>query len=475
MTGGNVAALTQGNMKRMLAYSSVAQGGYVLSASSPARRAGSPRRSSTCSPTCSCSSGRSRSSRRFATARCGATSCRTSPGLYRTNPATALAMLIFMLSLGGIPPTAGFMAKLSVFGAAVDAGYIGLAVIGVLNSALSLYYYVRVVVFMWATEPGAGANAGEAVAGNGRGAGRRGRRDGAARHLSAPAVRCRRRLGVDARCRADTRATIAPWTNCRRERRRAWPTRCGRSDRWRPSGFRSCSRSSWGPAIGLGVDRWLGTTPWAFLVFFCHRGRRRDPERLPRVRQVLTRAGRHHPQAGRTDGGGPLRAHGGRRARRSPADAWSPRSRCSRGGLLVSISYRMICSVPVCSPRPARRRARRRGEPAVAEAPQTERRIAADRVLTGAKVAGRYALLAFLAYVMIARLRLPPLGLLAGASSIVAAVSLEALRYLLKKNLISDGKARASACDRGMGERPARAARTRRSPARLGFHCPGTR
>jgi NADH-quinone oxidoreductase subunit N len=46
------------------------------------------------------------------------------------------------------------MGKLSVFGAAVDAGYIGLAVIGVLNSAVSLYYYVRVVVFMWATEPG---------------------------------------------------------------------------------------------------------------------------------------------------------------------------------------------------------------------------------------------------------------------------------------------------------------------------------
>jgi NADH-quinone oxidoreductase subunit N len=58
-------------------------------------------------------------------------------------------MLVFMLSLGGIPPTAGFMGKLWVFGAAIDAGYIGLAVIGVLNSALSLYYYVRVVVFMW--------------------------------------------------------------------------------------------------------------------------------------------------------------------------------------------------------------------------------------------------------------------------------------------------------------------------------------
>ncbi len=57
----------------------------------------------------------------------------------------------------------------------------------------------------------------------------------------------------------------------------------------------------------------------------------------------------------------------------------------------------------------------------------------AHPTLTAAKVAGRYALLALLAYVMIARLRLPPLGLLAGASSVVAAVSIEAFRFLLKK------------------------------------------
>ena len=49
------------------------------------------------------------------------------------------------------------------------------------------------------------------------------------------------------------------------------------------------------------------------------------------------------------------------------------------------------------------------------------------------KIAGRYALLAFLAYVMIARLRLPPLGLMAGASSVVAAATVEAVRFLLKK------------------------------------------
>jgi NADH-quinone oxidoreductase subunit N len=57
-----------------------------------------------------------------------------------------------MLSLGGIPPTAGFMGKFWLFSAAIDAGYVWLAVIGVLNSAVSLYYYLRVVVFMWMKE-----------------------------------------------------------------------------------------------------------------------------------------------------------------------------------------------------------------------------------------------------------------------------------------------------------------------------------
>jgi NADH-quinone oxidoreductase subunit N len=70
-------------------------------------------------------------------------------GLSFRQPAAAFAMLLFMLSLGGIPPTAGFMGKFWLFGAAIDSGYFGLAVIGVLNSAISLYYYIRVVVFMY--------------------------------------------------------------------------------------------------------------------------------------------------------------------------------------------------------------------------------------------------------------------------------------------------------------------------------------
>ena len=70
-------------------------------------------------------------------------------GLAFRNPFAAFAMLLFMLSLGGIPPTAGFMGKFWLFSAAIDAQYYWLAVIGVLNSAISLYYYVRIVVFMY--------------------------------------------------------------------------------------------------------------------------------------------------------------------------------------------------------------------------------------------------------------------------------------------------------------------------------------
>jgi NADH-quinone oxidoreductase subunit N len=73
-------------------------------------------------------------------------------GLYVRSPFAAVAMLLFMLSLGGIPPTAGFMGKFWLFGAAIETGQramVWLAVIGVLNSAISLFYYVRVVVFIW--------------------------------------------------------------------------------------------------------------------------------------------------------------------------------------------------------------------------------------------------------------------------------------------------------------------------------------
>jgi len=100
------------------------------------------------------------------------------------------------------------------------------------------------------------------------------------------------------------------------------------------------------------------------------------------------------------------------------------------GGLLASVSYRMIVAsagtlADTFAPPGAT-------NPQIAqESPAPEQRQ--SPVVAGATAAGRYALLALLAYVMIARLRLPPVGLLAGASSVVAAVSVEAVRFLLTK------------------------------------------
>jgi NADH-quinone oxidoreductase subunit N len=78
-------------------------------------------------------------------------------GLFFRQPFAAVAMLLFMLSLGGIPPTAGFMGKFWLFGAAIEQKYYWLAVIGVLNSAVSLYYYIRVVVYMMLKNEPAGS------------------------------------------------------------------------------------------------------------------------------------------------------------------------------------------------------------------------------------------------------------------------------------------------------------------------------
>ena len=61
-------------------------------------------------------------------------------------------MTIFLLSLGGFPPTAGFIAKWYVFTAAIGAGYYGLAIIGVLSSVVSVYFYLRIVVMMYMSE-----------------------------------------------------------------------------------------------------------------------------------------------------------------------------------------------------------------------------------------------------------------------------------------------------------------------------------
>ena len=157
MTVGNLAALTQSNLKRMLAYSSIAHAGYVLIGVV----AGTPRGVAAMLIYVLV----------YAFMQLGAFTVivlmrrqdvvgdelKDFSGLHVRHPFAAFAMLMFMLSLGGIPPTAGFMGKFWLFGAAIDAGYVWLAVIGVLNSAISLYYYIRIVVFMYVKKETAGS------------------------------------------------------------------------------------------------------------------------------------------------------------------------------------------------------------------------------------------------------------------------------------------------------------------------------
>jgi NADH-quinone oxidoreductase subunit N len=157
MTVGNLAALTQTNLKRMLAYSSIAHAGYLLIGVV----AGTTRGVTAMMIYLLI----------YSFTQIGAfiiilimqrqdvvgDELKDFSGLHARHPFAAFAMLVFMLSLGGIPPTAGFMGKLWLFGAAIDAGYVWLAVIAVLNSAISLYYYIRIVVFMYVKPEGAGS------------------------------------------------------------------------------------------------------------------------------------------------------------------------------------------------------------------------------------------------------------------------------------------------------------------------------
>lgn len=153
MTLGNVVALVQTNIKRLLAYSSIAHAGYILMGLITASKTGL--------------AGVLIYIVGYAVMTLGAFTmiillCRKNMrgdqisdfrGLARTHPAVAAAFVLFALSLIGIPPTAGFVGKLFLFNAAIQGGFYWLAVIGVLNSAISLYYYFRVVMVMYMQEP----------------------------------------------------------------------------------------------------------------------------------------------------------------------------------------------------------------------------------------------------------------------------------------------------------------------------------
>ncbi|MGE4096161.1 MAG: NADH-quinone oxidoreductase subunit N, partial [Candidatus Binatia bacterium] len=149
MTVGNVTAIVQNNVKRMLAYSSIAHAGYLLVAMVAGGELGGSAllyyliaygvMNLGAFAVIVAVSRRGEANEEFD----------DYAGIGFRYPGLALAMTIFMLSLTGIPPLVGFTGKFYLFSAAVESGFIWLAVIGVLNSAVSAYYYIRVIVTMY--------------------------------------------------------------------------------------------------------------------------------------------------------------------------------------------------------------------------------------------------------------------------------------------------------------------------------------
>ncbi|MBV9145894.1 MAG: NADH-quinone oxidoreductase subunit N [Acidobacteria bacterium] len=161
MTLGNLGALLQTNVKRMLAYSSIAHAGYLLVAFAAVIAPGARETGITAAIFYAASyaamnigafavvSHFGRSSERYV-------DLADYAGLGKRSPVLAITLTIFLLSLLGLPATGGFFAKFYVFNAALKSNLIWLTVIGLVNSAIASYYYLRLIVVMYMQEPQAG-------------------------------------------------------------------------------------------------------------------------------------------------------------------------------------------------------------------------------------------------------------------------------------------------------------------------------
>ena len=152
MTLGNVGALVQQNVKRLLAYSSIAHAGYLLVAFAALPANGIPAAMFYTASYAAMNVGAFAVVAHFAGAGERRVSLDEYAGLGRKSPILAATLTIFLLSLIGIPTTGGFFAKFYVFSAALQANLVGLTIIGVLNSAVGAYYYLRVIVMMYMRE-----------------------------------------------------------------------------------------------------------------------------------------------------------------------------------------------------------------------------------------------------------------------------------------------------------------------------------
>ena len=157
MTLGNVVAIVQNNVKRMLAYSSIAHAGYALVGCVAAGATSDPAQRNTAITAVMfylltyavMNIGAFAVVQVIARSGDRRTSVEDYSGIGFQSPVLAFALSLFMLSLLGMPLTAGFMGKVMVFGAAIDQGYFALVVIGVLNTAVSAYYYLRLIIVMF--------------------------------------------------------------------------------------------------------------------------------------------------------------------------------------------------------------------------------------------------------------------------------------------------------------------------------------
>ena len=152
MTFGNLAAIAQRNIKRMLAYSSIAHAGYVLVALAAASQDGTSSAMLYLLVYCVMNVGAFGAIILTKTDDGDTFEIADYAGLGFQKPVLAIFMSVMMFSLAGFPPTAGFIGKFYVFRSAVESGRIWLVVIAAINTAISAYYYLRVVVTMYMKE-----------------------------------------------------------------------------------------------------------------------------------------------------------------------------------------------------------------------------------------------------------------------------------------------------------------------------------
>jgi NADH-quinone oxidoreductase subunit N len=153
MAVGNILALSQTNIKRMLAYSSIAHAGYALIGIIVGGSEGIASMMNYLFIYTFMNIGAFTVVIMLRSGECKGDEIADYQGLAKTHPLASALMLIFMFSLTGIPPTAGFIGKFYLFMAAVNAGYTWLALVAVIFSAISAYFYLRIVMYMYMRDP----------------------------------------------------------------------------------------------------------------------------------------------------------------------------------------------------------------------------------------------------------------------------------------------------------------------------------